>query len=614
MFRFASRLQQSPLLPVTLHHFLQHYFVQQHFLQHQLPLHHLPVLSGHASPARRNAKADADTQETFSENATYIRRPNVLRGARGVQAAIIMLVGTLLPSAESFAHGHVHSPLARQQFCERDGGYWWPQDGSGIANAACRAAFLDAGTFQFVQNIEYAANVADYNNSAAVRAVVKDQTLCAAGDNAKRGMNLPHRDWQKTRVTPRADGSIEVLFYAATPHNPSFWEFYLSKPGFDGATQRLSWSNLDLIGKAGNVAIERIDGRNMYRLNVPLPVGRSGDAILFTRWQRIDAGGEGFYNCSDIHIAGAVSDNWFDKGVYVRSGTSANAGDEIWLRVFDSTGRERVFEKLAVTAANQNTAVWAAELAARIRNSYSSVIQIGVRDSNGSIRYDNSNVSANKVWLSNNGDSFTLDIKAPQNNLPPAIVLSALYQTPAGSAITLTASASDPEGQPLSYEWLLPAGLSSANRTQASISIAAVTPAQTTDYALSLRVSDGSNTVTAGTTLRVLVGSASCARTDPDAVNHPAWRSGTAYSAGAKVAHLDLVWQANWWTNSDQPSLTGSVWKLLSTVELGWISGKAYSAGAEVDHQQRRWRARYWTNGEPGKDAAWADIGVAKCL
>lgn len=551
--------------------------------------------------------------QLIAQKHTHLRLFRALHLRHTVLAATIV-AGVLLPVHNSHAHGYVHSPLARQQFCERDGGYWWPQDGSGMPNAACRAAFLDAGTFQFVQNIEYAANVPDYHNIAAVRAVVKDQTLCAAGDNAKRGMNLPHRDWQKTRVTPRADGSIEVLFYAATPHNPSFWEFYLSKPDFNIATQRLSWANLDLIGKAGNVAIERIDGRNMYRLNVPLPSGRSGDAILFTRWQRVDAGGEGFYNCSDIHIASGVPDNWFDKGVYLRSGTSANAGDEVWLRVFDSSGRERVFEKLAVTSANQNTSIWAGELAARVNSSYGSVIQIGVRDSNGNIGYDSSNTSANKVWLSNSADSFTLDVKAAQNNLPPNIVLSALYQTNAGSAITLTASASDPEGQPLSYEWLLPAGLSSANRTQAAITLAAVTPAQTTDYALSLRVSDGSNSVTANTTLRVLVGGTGCMRTDPDAANHPAWKTGTAYNAGAKVAHINLVWQANWWTNSDQPSLTGSVWKLLSNVELGWISGKAYTAGAEVDHNQRRWRARYWTNGEPGKDTAWADVGVAKCL
>ncbi|MEM1153068.1 MAG: lytic polysaccharide monooxygenase, partial [Pseudomonadota bacterium] len=61
---------------------------------------------------------------------------------------------------------------------------------------------------------------------------------------------------------------------------------------------------LELIDTAGNVPV--VNGK--YRMDITIPSGRSGDAILFVRWQRVDPVGEGFYNCSDITItAGEVT-------------------------------------------------------------------------------------------------------------------------------------------------------------------------------------------------------------------------------------------------------------------------------------------------------------------
>ncbi len=452
---------------------------------------------------------------------------------------VLAFISLMLISETVHAHGYVHYPLARQQFCARDGGYWWPADGSAIPNAACRAAFLESGTFQFVQNIEFAANVADYNTIAAVKNVVKDNTLCAAGDNAKRGVNLAHAAWQRTVITPKADNSFDVLFYAATPHNPSFWEIYLSKPGYNAATQRLTWADLDRITQVGNIAIEKIDGRNMYRVPVKLPAGRIGDAVLFTRWQRQDPAGEGFYNCSDITIAGSNNETWYDKGVYIRSGTTVQLNDEVWFRVFNGTGQERVFEKLTITSANQSLSQWSAQIAAGVNSNYRAIVQIGVKNADGSIRFDSSNVAANHVWLGDSNDSFTLDIKSPQSNHPPVINLNALYQTNAGVALTINASASDPEGQTLTYAWQLPAGLSSSNTSTANLMLNAATPTQTTDYNISLRVSDGVNTSTANTVVRVIVG---------DGTNLPECNSRSTLSNGCKISNLamNVVSGSNW--------------------------------------------------------------------
>ncbi|MEC8225365.1 MAG: lytic polysaccharide monooxygenase, partial [Pseudomonadota bacterium] len=85
------------------------------------------------------------------------------------------------------AHGFLESPKARQAICNADGGYWWPADGTGIPNLACRAAFVEAGHVQFVQDIEFSANTIDYTNLEAVKQSVPDGRLCAAGDPEKRG-------------------------------------------------------------------------------------------------------------------------------------------------------------------------------------------------------------------------------------------------------------------------------------------------------------------------------------------------------------------------------------------------------------------------------------------
>lgn len=521
----------------------------------------------------------------------------------------------LSSSSTVIAHGYVDKPKARQQFCQEDGGYWWPEDGSAIPNEACRAAFLESGTFQFVQNIEFAANVTDYRNIEAVKSVVKDGSLCSAGDNAKRGTDLASPHWQRTLVIPDGNGEIEFLFFGSTPHNPSYWEFYLSNEQFDSSNQVLTWADLDLIDQKADIPITQINGRNYYQMKVKLPAGREGNAVLYTRWQREDAGGEGFYNCSDITIQDSTTPpfEWFDKGYYIKQGTEAQAGDEVWFRVFDSNGSELVFKKLAITEANQQQSVWAQQLATDVNATQAAIVQIGVLTSTNDIEYNSNETLNNKVWLKQQQNSFALDVKKPNVNLPPEVSLEASYQVNAGEVIQIQATASDPEADPLTYAWLVNPPLTATNTNLSVVTIQANTPTETTDYPISVTVTDGVNNTTASSILRVLVGTGSCQQTDPDWVNHPAWTSTTSYSSGSTVSHQQLVWTANWWNQNSTPDVSNDAWQLVSDVELGWQPGVAYSAGEEVDHNGRRWKAKWWTQSEPGSNSDWQDVGVAHC-
>jgi len=110
-------------------------------------------------------------------------------------------------------------------------------------------------------------------------------------------MSISHPAWQRTTVT---GGKYLLNFRSTAPHNPSFWQVYISKADFDPDSQTLNWDDLELLNEFSNIPLNTsIAG---YEMEIDLPQDRTQGhkAILFTRWQRVDIAGEGFYNCSDI--------------------------------------------------------------------------------------------------------------------------------------------------------------------------------------------------------------------------------------------------------------------------------------------------------------------------
>lgn len=192
--------------------------------------------------------------------------------------------------SSAIAHGWSEYPEARQSICYSQGGIW---SGS-PPNPACSQAKDISGSYPFVQQNEFSINIADFNNIDTVKSAIPDGTLCYANDPQKKGMGAPHTGWARTKMKA---GTFEYIFNATAPHNPSFWQFYLTKAGAD-LSKGLAWGDLELIASFGNVPVNN----GKYTMDVTLPHDRVGDAILFVRWQRDDPVGEGFYNCSDITI------------------------------------------------------------------------------------------------------------------------------------------------------------------------------------------------------------------------------------------------------------------------------------------------------------------------
>lgn len=323
---------------------------------------------------------------------------------------------TALSAVQVHAHGWVEYPNARQNVCYEDGGFWTNE----IPNQACQAAYDLSGAFPFVQRNEVAANVPNYRDMAHVQAIVPNGELCSAGDAAKAGLNVPSPHWQRTNISLDANNQLDLVFAGVVPHNPSYWEFYLTKPSYD-PTLPLTWDDLELIDSAGDVAI---DEQKRYRIKVTFPADRTGDAVLYTRWQRIDAGGEGFYNCSDITLTNVGTtpptdptepptepgNNLTVLGYFVPQGFGpVESGDTVRFRTFDATGKELVDISLAISA--NNTATWSAELAGQFNGQQNKDWYIGIwHQEMNHYMFDNRNISANQVHAPNANFSYALSL------------------------------------------------------------------------------------------------------------------------------------------------------------------------------------------------------------
>ena len=213
-------------------------------------------------------------------------------------------------------------------------------------------------------------------------------------------------------------------------------------------------------------------------------------------------------------------------------------------------------------------------------------------------------------------DQVVVTNKAPQPNLPPVVTVQDKVSVQAGKQVSITASATDPNGDTLSYQWSVPAGLTASGQNSKTLVVTGPSVTVETGYDLTVTVTDGALDAQGKTRLTVtpVSGGGDCNATDPDAANWPAWKASTTYNGGEKVSHNQLVWQAKYWTQGNEPSRTADQWKLISQVQLGWDASVAYNAGDVTSHNGRQWKAQYWTRGnEPGKHDVWQDIGAASC-
>lgn len=121
--------------------------------------------------------------------------------------------------------------------------------------------------------------------SAAVQAAI------AIGGNYKyRGLDQVRDDWPTTAMQA---GPFELVWYATTPHDPSVFHAWITKPDWN-PTMPLTWAAMEPL-TLGPISLNG----NAYRFNTVIPA-RTGKHCIYVIWQRLDPVGEGFYSVSDV--------------------------------------------------------------------------------------------------------------------------------------------------------------------------------------------------------------------------------------------------------------------------------------------------------------------------
>lgn len=183
-----------------------------------------------------------------------------------------------------YAHGSMEDPVSRVYGCFLEG----PER---PLTAACQAAVAAAGTQQFYDwtGVNQLAN-------GHHQALVPDGKLCSGGKASHSGLDLARDDWPSQTIALDSNGNYEFVFLATAPHATAYFDFYVTKDGYD-PTQPLTWGDLEATPFCHITSVTLADGR--YRMSCPLPANKQGKQVIYNIWQRSDSA-EAFYTCMDV--------------------------------------------------------------------------------------------------------------------------------------------------------------------------------------------------------------------------------------------------------------------------------------------------------------------------
>jgi len=486
----------------------------------------------------------------------------------------------MLSSVEAHAHGWSEYPEARQQTCYNEGGFW-----SGTpASAGCAQAKAISGSYPFVQRNEFSINIADYNNMQTVKNAIPDGSLCYANDPQKRGMGAASEGWTRTKIQA---GTFEYVFNATAPHNPSFWQFYLTKPSANLANP-LAWDDLELLQEEGNIPVEG----GKYRTNVTIPTDRVGDAILFVRWQRVDPVGEGFYNCSDIEIVNddimppPVEPNPEPSAPYLVTGSqfipgsitlaSASVGDSVHYKIFNKNGEEHSSFSLVITPDNQND--WDRLLASQVNGWYEANYQGNVfigrwHEQMKHYMYFKNDLHGNYFNAKDAGASAEFSITSEVSPITAVISPKVLKPLSGASVVHgdyVVLEHTESKGELTSIVWRqisgTPVPMTVGSNDELIIDTAQLANIRH-ELTFKLEVSDGQ--ATEDEIYSFAIESSITAPVEPVPPIEPeepgsnTWSAASTYTASDKVIHNGKTWTAQWWTQGEEPGTTGEwgVWR-----------------------------------------------------
>ncbi|MEZ4864808.1 MAG: glycoside hydrolase family 9 protein [Caldilineaceae bacterium] len=199
-----------------------------------------------------------------------------------------LFLALLFFPSDAYAHGTMEDPVSRVYQC-------YLENPESPDSQACWAAIQLAGTQQFYD--WSAINRFDANDQH--RTIIPDGQLCSGGKASHAGLDLARADWVAQTIAPDAYGNYDFTFIAWAPHATKYFDFYVTKDGYD-PTQPLKWSDLEDEPFCRITSVTLADGR--YKMTCPLPQNKSGKHVIYNIWQRSDST-EAFYTCMDVVFA-----------------------------------------------------------------------------------------------------------------------------------------------------------------------------------------------------------------------------------------------------------------------------------------------------------------------
>ena len=219
-------------------------------------------------------------------------RTLALLGALALALAAGVVAVQTLTAPTASAHGAVTDPPTRNYGCyERWTESHWQDPIQATVDPMCDGAWKSEPNAMWNWNGMYQNGLGtDYKSK------VTGGSVCSAG-HAESG-RYDYLDTPGKWVAQGVDRNFTLTLTDGANHGADWLEIYVTKAGFDPTTQKVDWSNLDLVKTTG-----RYPATSPYVTDVTLPADRSGRAVLVTVWLASHQD-QKYFLCSDINIGG----------------------------------------------------------------------------------------------------------------------------------------------------------------------------------------------------------------------------------------------------------------------------------------------------------------------
>jgi lytic cellulose monooxygenase (C4-dehydrogenating) len=230
--------------------------------------------------------------------------PTTLRRPVTIAALVLLTLSVVLvhprPAA---AHGSAIDPPSRHYGCATR---WvdWLDQAMKTQEPMCWEAYQANPAAMWTWNGLIQDNV---NNDHQAR--VPDGKLCGGGDATYAALDNPG-PWRAQAV----NNTFTWTMHDQARHGAAYIRIYVTKQGFDPLTQRLRWSDLELVKDTGpfpdsgwptrpnDPLLNGVD----YAFQVSAP-GRTGRHIVYAVW-RAGHADQNYYMCSDVRFPGGTPD------------------------------------------------------------------------------------------------------------------------------------------------------------------------------------------------------------------------------------------------------------------------------------------------------------------